>query len=208
MELATGLFPFTHHQRIIPRSPGDTELGGEAEIAIVELLEAITNEPVPELDPNHFSGEIRDFVRACLNRDPERRPTPSILMVTTHILSSNIHACRRLTLSSSISTLICPFGPRASCIVNRIHYNLFVFTNLLGLGLLTGIGGTVREGLLGGHELANLVTHHLLSNHQRDILLSIVHQKMGSYKGWDYGVPTGMCLDSGSTGIRLDGIQQ
>ncbi|KAI9225046.1 kinase-like domain-containing protein [Blastocladiella britannica] len=62
MELATGRFPF-----------------GEQELAVIELLEYIVNEPVPRLPAGTFTPEFDAFVQVCLIKDPATRPTPSQL---------------------------------------------------------------------------------------------------------------------------------
>lgn len=81
MELATGKFPFAHAGEIL--RPDLAIVEGEcADLAIVELLEAIINEPLPKLDPVIFGNHTRDFVDCCLIRDPLVRPSPNILLVT------------------------------------------------------------------------------------------------------------------------------
>lgn len=82
LELSTGLFPFAYSGQLLRRRTESSEYG-LASIAIVELLEAIINDPLPSLDPSHFTAELCDFIKACLNRDPAQRPTPMQLTVFT-----------------------------------------------------------------------------------------------------------------------------
>lgn len=82
LELATGLFPFAHSGQLLRRRTEASEYG-LASIAIVELLEAIINDPLPGLDPSQFTAELCDFIKACLIRDPSQRPTPMQLTVLT-----------------------------------------------------------------------------------------------------------------------------
>jgi len=81
MELATGRFPFCHASQALYRRPQHESSNGLDSIAIVELLEAITNEPLPYLNSSEFSSDLVGFIQTCLIRDPYTRPTPMALLV-------------------------------------------------------------------------------------------------------------------------------
>lgn len=93
MELATGVFPFCSGMDLLTPvsgagSPVTEETrrfrrasGGLDNMAIVELLEAITFDDPPKLDPTHFSQGFIELVQVCLIRDPAKRPNPMQLMV-------------------------------------------------------------------------------------------------------------------------------
>lgn len=78
--------------------------------------------------------------------------------------------------------------------------------DLLLASLLPGISGSVAEGLLGGHELSDLVADHFLPDRQGHVLLPIVDLQMGPDESRDDGVASCMRLDALTGGIRLDGI--
>lgn len=80
LELASGRFPFIFGGEPLKRSPSPLQNDFHS-IAVVELLEAIINEPLPFLDEETFSTEIQDFACQCLIRDPTKRPTPMHLIV-------------------------------------------------------------------------------------------------------------------------------
>lgn len=87
LELATGTFPFAHAGQTIGRQEGPISRtsSGLTSLAIVELLEAIISDPLPVLDPAVFTADLRDFIAACLTRDPARRPTPMHLIVQARV---------------------------------------------------------------------------------------------------------------------------
>ncbi|KAI9009126.1 kinase-like domain-containing protein [Hyaloraphidium curvatum] len=63
LEVAIGRHPF----------PGST-------LSILELLQFVVNEPAPTLPPGQFTPEFEDFIAKCLQKDPEKRPTPAELL--------------------------------------------------------------------------------------------------------------------------------
>ena len=56
-----------------PCTPG-TPMSAEHQMAIFELLEYIVNRPPPKLPQTIFSEQFRDFVKKCLEKDPNERP--------------------------------------------------------------------------------------------------------------------------------------
>lgn len=86
VELATGRFPFhvplEERSAIRPISAEEPLCNGESShLALVELWEAISSEPSPGLDPHHFSPEFVDFIRLCLSKSDQERPSPYLLLV-------------------------------------------------------------------------------------------------------------------------------
>lgn len=60
--------------------------GGAMMMSILELLQHIVNEPAPRLVPeNKFPKESHDFIDICLRKEPDQRPTPKELMVSTSL---------------------------------------------------------------------------------------------------------------------------
>ena len=58
-------------------------------MSILELLQHIVNEPAPRLTPEgKFPKVSEDFIDACLKKDPDARPTPKELLVSSHLPSS------------------------------------------------------------------------------------------------------------------------
>lgn len=105
MELATGLFPLAHVGECLGRQVGRVEDNGMGSIAIVELLEGIVNDPLPELDRRDFSNDLCDFVSACMLRDHHHRPTPMSLLVQScgHLFPLT-NAIRLIRLFKGIAT--------------------------------------------------------------------------------------------------------
>lgn len=62
----------------------------------VEIAQMILESEVPEL-PNHFSFELRDFLRSCLQRDPTKR-VPADLLLTAPWLTKH----KALTYEASV----------------------------------------------------------------------------------------------------------
>ena len=56
-----------------PCTPG-TPMSPDHQMAIFELLEYIVNRPPPKLPRTIFSEQFRDFVKKCLEKDPNERP--------------------------------------------------------------------------------------------------------------------------------------
>ncbi|RKP22358.1 kinase-like domain-containing protein [Syncephalis pseudoplumigaleata] len=65
MELALGRFPF----------PPDGK-----QLAILELLNYIVNEPAPTLPEGMYPEDLSQFITACLLKNPDQRPTPAQLL--------------------------------------------------------------------------------------------------------------------------------
>lgn len=86
IELATGLFPFSpvEDAESITRglSARSRSSGGLDNMAIVELLEAISYNDPPKLHPHLYSSEFINLVTSCLSRNPDERPTPNALLVS------------------------------------------------------------------------------------------------------------------------------
>ncbi|CAG8573054.1 5205_t:CDS:2 [Dentiscutata heterogama] len=61
MEVAQNEFPFPYSPTVAP----------------IELVSHIVNQPAPVLKDDHeWSAELKDFLRVCLEKDGEKRPTP------------------------------------------------------------------------------------------------------------------------------------
>nr|CAB3263618.1 MAPKK5 dual specificity mitogen-activated protein kinase kinase 5 [Phallusia mammillata] len=78
-ELATGKFPYQQLASKIEGSKG---------VLPMELMQCIVNEPPPRLTKEHFSSELVDFTKCCLQKEASRRLLPEQLcghsMVTTN----------------------------------------------------------------------------------------------------------------------------
>lgn len=60
--------------------------GGAMMMSILELLQHIVNEPAPRLVPDDkFPKESQEFIDLCLRKDPDQRPTPKELIVSSLI---------------------------------------------------------------------------------------------------------------------------
>lgn len=98
MELAIGKFPFGNN------SDSEDEPSGPQ--GILDLLQQIVLEPAPKLPKSDaFPQILEDVVAKCLMKDPEQRPTPQELYVSSSpsnsgiafantILRNKIHSCR------------------------------------------------------------------------------------------------------------------
>ncbi|KZS92279.1 Pkinase-domain-containing protein [Sistotremastrum niveocremeum HHB9708] len=63
------------------KSMGVSLQGGGMMMSILELLQHIVNEPAPKLTPeDRYPADAREFVDACLLKDPLTRPTPKDLL--------------------------------------------------------------------------------------------------------------------------------
>lgn len=73
-----------HNRR---RSKGVSLHGGGMMMSIIELMHHIVREPAPTLH-DHLPQEARDFVDACLLKEPDARKTPGDLIVRllSHLL--------------------------------------------------------------------------------------------------------------------------
>jgi len=60
---------------------------GGMSLTIIELMHEIVKEPAPRLSDfeqeERFSADAEEFVDACLLKDPEKRKTPGVLLVST-----------------------------------------------------------------------------------------------------------------------------
>lgn len=66
------------------KSQGVSLQGGGMTMSILELLQHIVGEPAPRLTPEgKFPKKAEDFVDLCLMKDPDERPTPKDLLVST-----------------------------------------------------------------------------------------------------------------------------
>lgn len=66
------------------KSMGVSLQGGARTMSILELLQHIVNEPAPRLTPEgRFPAQAEKFVDSCLLKNPEARPTPKELLVST-----------------------------------------------------------------------------------------------------------------------------
>jgi len=66
------------------KSKGVTLQGGGMTMSILELLQHIVNEDAPKLTPEEkFSAESTAFVNSCLLKDPDARPAPKDLLVSS-----------------------------------------------------------------------------------------------------------------------------
>ncbi|KAI9596073.1 kinase-like domain-containing protein [Syncephalis fuscata] len=74
MEVAEGRFPFPPQ--------------GHRPLAMFELLDYVVTMPVPELGAD-WSDELRDFVRCCLRKDPNQRPTPKQMLTHRFVVQSS-----------------------------------------------------------------------------------------------------------------------
>ncbi|KJE88690.1 hypothetical protein, variant 1 [Capsaspora owczarzaki ATCC 30864] len=77
VEMATGRFPY----------PQDTS-NTARQLNTFELLYSIVEEPVPRLSDDAFSPELIDFVRCCLVKQQDQRPTPLLLQGHPFYLST------------------------------------------------------------------------------------------------------------------------
>jgi hypothetical protein len=72
--------------------------GGGMSMSIIELMHEIVKEPAPRLSDagpeGRFSAEAEEFVDACLLKDPEKRKTPGVLLVSSVF---SLFLMRRLT---------------------------------------------------------------------------------------------------------------
>lgn len=76
MEMAIGKFPFAASEQL---SDGDGAPAG-----ILDLLQQIVHEPAPRLPKSDaFPSILEDMIQKCLFKEPERRPTPQDLFVST-----------------------------------------------------------------------------------------------------------------------------
>jgi serine/threonine protein kinase len=60
--------------------------GEMASLSIIELMHQIVSEPPPRLG-SQFAEEPREFVDACLTKDPDERHTPRTLLARLPLLS-------------------------------------------------------------------------------------------------------------------------
>jgi mitogen-activated protein kinase kinase len=85
MELAIGKFPFDASEQL---SDGDGAPAG-----ILDLLQQIVHEPAPKLPKSDaFPQILEDMIQKCLEKDPENRPTPQQLYVSTAYRQNRVHA--------------------------------------------------------------------------------------------------------------------
>ena len=78
MELAIGRFPFDSDDA----SAGDRASAGPT--GILDLLQQIVHEPAPRLPKSDaFPSILEDMIQKCLLKDPEKRPTPQQLFVSS-----------------------------------------------------------------------------------------------------------------------------
>jgi serine/threonine protein kinase len=70
VECALGRYPY---------SPPNAGAPGEG-VSFWELLDFIVKAPAPTLPPDRFSPEFCAFVAACLQKEPEERPTATMLL--------------------------------------------------------------------------------------------------------------------------------
>jgi serine/threonine protein kinase len=75
MELVLGRFPF----------PADGR-----QLAIIELLNYIVNEPAPSLPPHQYPRDLCMFVSLCLCKNPDHRPTPAQLLESPFVTQSRL----------------------------------------------------------------------------------------------------------------------
>lgn len=54
----------------------------------IEMLEAVVNEPLPELPQNTYSAEMRDFLSRCLQKKPSMRASAAELLCHPWILNN------------------------------------------------------------------------------------------------------------------------
>lgn len=105
MELAIGKFPFAASEEF-----QDEEA---APAGILDLLQQIVHEPAPRLPKSDaFPSILEDMIQKCLFKEPERRPTPQELFVSSPInLGDNqvliqdrnaIHSCKQQREPQSI----------------------------------------------------------------------------------------------------------
>lgn len=84
LELAIGKFPF--HARDSLGGDGELEEDEEdsAPIGILDLLQTIVHEPAPQLPKSDAFPRILDrLIQKCLAKDPNDRPTPQELWVSS-----------------------------------------------------------------------------------------------------------------------------
>lgn len=80
MELAIGRFPFDTNDS----TAGDRASAGP--MGILDLLQTIVHEPAPKLPQSEaFPPILHDFIAKCLLKDPEMRPTPRQLYVSSRL---------------------------------------------------------------------------------------------------------------------------
>ena len=63
------------YEMCVGKTPYDNMTG-------LEIVRAIVSDPAPEVphDKKQYSSQMRDFVKQCLNKDPERRPSAATLL--------------------------------------------------------------------------------------------------------------------------------
>lgn len=77
MELALGHFPFDS-------SSGSADKRASAgPMGILDLLQQIVHEPAPQLPEGKFPESFGKFCDMCLYKNPEERPSPHELLVST-----------------------------------------------------------------------------------------------------------------------------
>ncbi len=84
MELAIGRFPFDASES----AAGDRASAGP--MGILDLLQQIVHEPAPKLPKSDaFPPILEDMIQKCLVKEPEQRPTPEMLFVRVHLITTS-----------------------------------------------------------------------------------------------------------------------
>ena len=79
MELAIGKFPFAASENV---SDGEAAPAG-----ILDLLQQIVHEPAPKLPKSDaFPQILEDMIQKCMAKQPDARPTPQELYVSSLVL--------------------------------------------------------------------------------------------------------------------------
>ena len=77
MELAIGKFPFASNEQL-------SDDDDNAPAGILDLLQQIVHEPAPRLPKSDaFPSILEDMIQRCLYKNPDERPTPQELFVST-----------------------------------------------------------------------------------------------------------------------------
>ena len=94
IEIAHGCFPFAIEMDDDPDATtraGERRFEDVRSLSIFELLQHIVHEPPPKLNPEaHFPPSMVDFVKACLLKDPVRRPTPMELRTYPFMVMASV----------------------------------------------------------------------------------------------------------------------